>query len=269
MVWFKTDDGFWRHRKVRKLGADKLAAAGLWELSGTWCADNLTDGFVPQEQVKDFGDKRLRFAKKLVEVGLWTEAEHDGEAGFQFHEWAAYQPTKASIEAERSKWQQKKAAQRKGTSQPDPARTSPGDNLRDTGETPPETPQGTDEETPEGRPPRFPDPVPVPVPSSGSVEGGSYVPARVSAPPPRCPKHLDNPADGPCRACGDARREREAWDTQHAAQAAETERADRLAIRACSLCDGDGWRWHDPTARRHGVTNDRCTHQPIPRQEPA
>lgn len=115
MTWFKSDDGFWRHRKVRKLGKDKLGATGLWQLSGTWCADNTTDGFVPIEQVKEFGDTRLRFAKRLVEVGLWTETECDGEQGYQFHDWANYQPMRDEIEKRRIEdWMRKDLYARPG-----------------------------------------------------------------------------------------------------------------------------------------------------------
>lgn len=263
MVWFKSDDGFWRHRKVRKLGKDKIGAAGLWQLSGTWCADNTTDGFVPIEQVKEFGDTRLRYAKKLVEVGLWFDAEHDGETGFRFHAWGEYQPTKASIEAERSKWQQKKAAQRGGpkppATQPNRELMSPGDTNGDSNETPPETPQETDG----GSPPEFPDPVPVPVPST-SVGGVSYVPARASAPLPRCPKHATEPTTGACRPCGDARRAREAWDTQQA----EARQGELAAIRQCRLCDGEGSRY--VRGRRLPMSpKTRCDHQPHQHQEPA
>lgn len=245
MVWFKNDDAFWRHRKIRKLGKDKLPAVGLWQLAGTWCADNTTDGFVPCEQVEEW-DPRLRYAKRLVDVALWHEAEHDGEAGYQFHDWAEYQPTKASIEAEREAWRQKKANQRKSTN----PGVSPGDTPKDATGTPRESPQGF--------------PVPVPVPSSGSVGGEGYVPARASAPPPpRCPKHATAESPGPCGRCADARRARQTWDTEQA----DMERAARLAASRCRLCDADGRRW-DPTSKARGTVGP-CDHKPIPRQEPA
>lgn len=131
MPWFKTDDGFWRHPKVRRLGKDRLPAVGLWELAGTWCCDNIatnvTDGFVPTEQV-DQWDPKHRYAKRLVDVGLWTAAEVDGEAGYLFHDWTDYNPTRADIEAEREEWRTKKAAQRKGRRTSTVSReVSPGD----------------------------------------------------------------------------------------------------------------------------------------------
>jgi hypothetical protein len=135
MVWFKVDDAFGRHRKVRRLGkTDKLAAVGLWLLSGTWSAADtadggIGDGFLPRDQVQEW-DPKLRYAKRLIEVGFWEETEHDGEPGYQFHDWKDYQPTKASIESERTKWQQKKAAQRGKQAVTGTEREvlSPGDN---------------------------------------------------------------------------------------------------------------------------------------------
>jgi 5-methylcytosine-specific restriction endonuclease McrA len=114
MPWFKVDDAFYRHRKVRKLGKDKLPAVGLWQLAGTWSADNLTDGFVPCEQVKGW-DPKLRYANRLVEVGFWTAIEHDGEEGFEFHEWSTYQPMRDEVEKRRIEdWMRKDLYARPG-----------------------------------------------------------------------------------------------------------------------------------------------------------
>jgi hypothetical protein len=88
---------------------------------------------------------------------------------------------------------------------------------------------------------------------------------RASAPPPphrpRCPRHTHLPDDDPgpnCRDCRDARLAEERND-------AAVERALRHAIRACRLCDGDGWRWINPQRRSLGVRSGptaRCDHQP-------
>ncbi|MGW6376268.1 hypothetical protein ACWFRB_09415 [Rhodococcus sp. NPDC055112] len=101
-------------------------------------------------------------------------------------------------------------------------------------------------------------PVVVEVEVAGSPSRGGYVggtrehahePAReASAPSPRCPKHPDG-TDAPCRACGDARTAREAWDTEQARHRVETARAEReqqaalvrRQIEACDLCDADGY----------------------------
>lgn len=108
MTWFKTDDGFWRHRKVRKLGRAKLtttaqvACAGLWQLAGSWAADNESDGFVPTEQVQQW-DPKLTLVARLVHVGLWHETEVDGEPGYRFHDWHDYNPTADEVQDKRAK----------------------------------------------------------------------------------------------------------------------------------------------------------------------
>lgn len=109
MPWFKTDDGFWRHRKVRKLGREKVsvpalvACAGLWQLAGSWAAENIeqTDGFVPWDVIEDWDSKRALAARLLIS-GLWEHAEHDGEMGIRYHDWPDYNPSAAQVTAERA-----------------------------------------------------------------------------------------------------------------------------------------------------------------------
>lgn len=96
MPWFKVDDLLHDHKKVRGLRADRLAAVGLWTLCGSWAAHNLTDGFVPAEIVTRY-DPKERTAKRLVDVGLWSRAEQDGEPGYQFHEWDEHQPLREEV----------------------------------------------------------------------------------------------------------------------------------------------------------------------------
>lgn len=96
----------------------------------------------------------------------------------------------------------------------------------------------------------------------GEGEGGNAEP-----PPSRCPEHENNPTPGRCGQCGDARRARQAWDAAASDRAGRQAEADRFAIRACQLCNGDGQRWH-PDSKGNGTVG-RCDHQPLPRQEPA
>ena len=76
MSWFKVDDGFWRHRKVHKLGrarvtvSAQVACAGLWALAGDWIVDTGSRGFVPSEQI-EMWDPALKLAERLVAAGLW------------------------------------------------------------------------------------------------------------------------------------------------------------------------------------------------------
>jgi hypothetical protein len=88
-VWFKVDDAFWSHPKVIQAGN---AAIGLWLRCGSYSAQHLTDGFIPQSIAKHLGSSGL--AARLVDVGLWTTS--DDPCGYLMHDWADYQPTRAT-----------------------------------------------------------------------------------------------------------------------------------------------------------------------------
>jgi hypothetical protein len=82
---------------------------GVWVLAGSWCGNNLTDGFVPREILSRWGTPKD--AQALVAAGLWEQAEQDGEKGWRFHNWTDFQPSKADEEA---KSRLKSEAGRKG-----------------------------------------------------------------------------------------------------------------------------------------------------------
>ena len=56
MPWFKVDDNLAFHHKVVAAGN---AAMGLWVRAGAMCAQQLTDGFVPDHMVNTLGSKAL------------------------------------------------------------------------------------------------------------------------------------------------------------------------------------------------------------------
>jgi len=227
MVWFKVDDGFHDHRKVRRLAKDKLAAAGLWTLCGSWS----DDGFIPDEIVERF-DPRHRLARRLVDVGLWVESEHDGEHGYRFHQWEEQNPTPEELEERRRK---RAAAGRIGG-------INSGKQRRSKSEASASAVGSSKTE-------------PRPVPNRPEPEGGR---ASATPPPPRCPRHLEAAADGPCGPCKDARLLREEYDGQQFR--AEQER--RAVIHTCKLCDVDGWRYEDD--RRIPITPYvKCDHRPL------
>lgn len=93
MPWFKVDDDLAFHHKTVAAGN---AAMGLWVRAGSWSAQTLTDGFIPNHMVATLGNTAQ--ARKLVEAGLWTKAA----AGYTFHEWADRQPTRVETEQKRS-----------------------------------------------------------------------------------------------------------------------------------------------------------------------
>jgi hypothetical protein len=120
MPWFKVDDGFHGHPKVMDLS---LAAVGLWTLAGTWCANYLTDGEIPLKVVQRLGGTKKQ-AKELVQCGLWSEKSGDL---YQFCDWNDYQPTKETVEAERSRARERMnelRAKRKGTAKGEPPESS-------------------------------------------------------------------------------------------------------------------------------------------------
>lgn len=112
MVWFKVDDGFHDHRKVRAV--DDPAAIGLWTLAGSWSGQQRTDGFVPEKVLRRWTSSWRRLAVKLDDAGLWAPVEQNGEPGYRFHDWSDWQPEAVQVEeaGERWKWRRKAALKR-------------------------------------------------------------------------------------------------------------------------------------------------------------
>lgn len=108
MTWFRVDDSFPSHPKVRSVPrAIRMRVLGTWLACGTWSAKHLTDGRVTGDVVLDEGGKTAD-AAALVEAGLWHTVAHACErcpqpaAGeYQFHDWPTYQKTKDQVLAER------------------------------------------------------------------------------------------------------------------------------------------------------------------------
>ena len=94
MSWLRVDDGFWKHPKVQDV---ELAPIGLHVLALSYCADNLTDGRVPDGWVRRqvMGDTAIPEA--LVDAGLW---DHDDD-GYSVHDYLDYNPSRAEVEAKR------------------------------------------------------------------------------------------------------------------------------------------------------------------------
>jgi hypothetical protein len=110
MSWFKVDDGFSDHPKVRSIPrATRAAAIGLWTLAGSWSAKNLTDGHVPAYMLAELGCTRGQ-AAALVQAGLWLRA---GD-GYDFHEWDDHQPSREQVTERRAKTAERVARWRAG-----------------------------------------------------------------------------------------------------------------------------------------------------------
>ncbi len=110
MVWFRTDDSFPSHPKVRSIPrAMRPRAILVWLSCGCWSAHHLTDGHVPADVVLDEGGKPSE-AAALVAAGLWHRDGHEcercpqpGSGAYQFHDWPVYQKTRVQVLAERKK----------------------------------------------------------------------------------------------------------------------------------------------------------------------
>ena len=96
MSWFKVDDTLPMSPKVLSC---PLGAIGLWTICGAWSCQQLTDGFIPRAFVEAIrsNEASASFASDLLRVGLWEEVE----GGYQFHDWAEYQPSAREVKEER------------------------------------------------------------------------------------------------------------------------------------------------------------------------
>jgi hypothetical protein len=226
MTWFKVDDHFRDHPKVRQLGRSRLAAVGLWTLVGNWCADNPSDGFAPVEVVRRYS-RDLRLADRLVQVGLWEEAKQDGEIGYQFHDWLDVQP---SAKEQAEKRRKRREAGRLGG-------VRSGESRRRSSEASGSSNSASKNEANAN-----------PVPSrtgSGYLGGKRSDDQRVreQRPPDRCAKHQDDPTPPPCGQCADARRAAQLWDTRQAERGHQAQLDVMAAIRACPFCDAAGFQF--------------------------
>jgi hypothetical protein len=148
MPWFKVDDSFESHPKVKAIPRPRrVKAIGLWTLAGSWSARQLTDGFIPGYMLDELAGSKTE-ANTLVEVGLWSPVD----GGYLFKDWHDWQPTKARVEAERdaAKERMRVARERKKG-------TGSGNVRANTSATPPNR-SGEVRSTPRSVTPTRPDP---------------------------------------------------------------------------------------------------------------
>ena len=82
MPWFNVDDKFWSHPKFLSVG---FAARGLWVSAGSWCAQNLSDGWLPEQVLPmiAMGGDVADLVAELEKAALWIR----GVGGWQFKDW--------------------------------------------------------------------------------------------------------------------------------------------------------------------------------------
>ena len=113
MTWFRTDDSFYSHPKTLMALRACPTSITLWTMAGAWCADHLTDGFVPHDVPKTFLPSGwLRASRALVAARLWVDCTRNGEAGWQYHDWLEYQPSREAVLAKRAADAARQAAYR-------------------------------------------------------------------------------------------------------------------------------------------------------------
>ncbi len=103
MPWFRIDDTFADHPKVTSAGN---AAVGLWVRCGTYSARFLTDGLVPGQVVRQYGNGRE--IERLVASRLWVPADD----GYLMPDFLDYNPSAEAVKLARKRDAEKKRKQR-------------------------------------------------------------------------------------------------------------------------------------------------------------
>jgi hypothetical protein len=124
MPWFRLDDSFHSHPKVLQAGNE---AIGLYVRCGTYAAQHLTDGFIPEHVVLLYGSKKL--AAVLVEAKLWRRTR----GGWKMPDYLEYNPSKEAVDkdrrgkAERQKRWRENRRRRVTNASSNASRNAPGD----------------------------------------------------------------------------------------------------------------------------------------------
>lgn len=99
MTWFKLDDQFHSQPKVIAAGN---AAIGLYCRLGTFCADKLTDGFVPDAVARSMGSSKELKALTHCPIPDTRALLTVVEGGFMLRDYLEYNPTREKVLAERA-----------------------------------------------------------------------------------------------------------------------------------------------------------------------
>lgn len=93
MTWFKVDDSFHSHSKVRKVASRAPAALALWVLAGSWSSAHLSDGYVSDSDLPWILPGSEELAAELVAARLWKRVR----GGYQFHDWEQCNPSAEQV----------------------------------------------------------------------------------------------------------------------------------------------------------------------------
>jgi hypothetical protein len=92
MPWFRLEDSFHSHPKVLRAGNE---AIGLYVRCGTYAAQHLTDGFIPEHIALLYGDETL--VETLVQTKLWRRTR----GGWRMPDFLDFNPSKEAVDKDR------------------------------------------------------------------------------------------------------------------------------------------------------------------------
>lgn len=213
MPWFRLDDVFHSHPKVIAAGNE---AVGLYVRCGTYAAEHLTDGFVPEHIAHLYGGLDVRrgsdetLVATLVRTRLWRRTR----GGWRMPDYLDYNPSRQEVEIERkraaerqARWREKKKARRNRSETQKPSRefdeTDPVDNSAGVRPTGKRAGQNTSRRrvshASRNALVTLPRPHPDPTPSGVGSGRGDTSPSETRADDGPCPHGADRP--GLCALC--------------------------------------------------------------------
>lgn len=98
MVWFRLDDKFHSNPKIMAAGNE---ATGLYVRCGSYAAEHLTDGYIPEQIAAVYGTEAS--IETLVRTKLWRRRR----GGYVMRDFLDFNPSKEAVDKER-----KQAAER-------------------------------------------------------------------------------------------------------------------------------------------------------------
>lgn len=170
MPWVKIDDNFASHPKVIAAGP---AAGWLYVCGLTYAARYLTDGFIPERQVRMLADvdNPDTIAARLVEVGLWERVG----GGYMIHDYLKYNPSSEQVRRDREEAAKRQAEWRERNSKP-----APEQPAKQTESNEDSNAVSNDVTNPATNTHPVPVPVPQPVPDPGPA-AATPAPAKIGA----------------------------------------------------------------------------------------
>lgn len=110
MPWFKVDDGYWHDAQMMALSD---GAQALWLRAGTYSAQKLLDGFVPDEALRLLR-VRKRYIEELERAAVWRRSA----GGWLAVRWQENIRSRSDIEADRDKTKQRVRSHRNAVTPP-------------------------------------------------------------------------------------------------------------------------------------------------------